>query len=280
MPATASIPSLITLLDDPNPAVRGGVEKALLEYRGDVSDDLLALGLVVPKPAAARLSKLLHPGRHLALREAWVVPFQRLSSPDGDWEELEALLRLLSDFLHDGVTVRLSLSDELDMLAEELEGEVTNELELGKALFAEGRLTGNRENGYDPRNSDLAWCLTEGRSNALGLSLIYSLVAERLGYHVYGCNYPGHFLSYIDGENGEPTLVDCFHQARLIPVAGLTKKHPELSPRARRAILQPCELGAMLRRVLANLHLAFNKADAPEDADLIYELLIPFGDDD
>ena len=280
MVAASTLPSLLALLDDPDAVVRDGVEKALLSFRGDVSDQILGLGLDLSPSEKRKLSQRLHPGRHLALREEWVVPFNRLSAPDGDWEALEALLRLISDFLHDGVTVRLSLSDELDMLTEEVSDSAIDALSLATALFDEGPLKGNRQNGYDPRNSDLAWCIDAGRSNALGLSLICSLVGQRLGLTIYGCNYPGDFLSYVHDGAGEPVLVDCFHRARLIPVEGLAKKHPELSARARRAILHPCDLGAMLRRVLANMHLAFDKASRPDDADLVYELLVPFGDDD
>lgn len=277
--APAKVRSLIKLLDDENESVRQGLDTVFLDYQGDLSDELAAEGLHLSTKEALTLSKRLHPGRQAALRKEWVIPFHRLQSPDGDWESLEALLRLLSDYLHDGVNLRPSLSDQLDLLAEDAENKVEDPVQLADHLFKSGLLIGNRSHPYDPRNSDLAWALSEGTSNPLGLCLIYMLVAHRLNLQVFGCNYPGHFLSLIDHE-GQATLVDCFHAARLTPVRELIAKHPEISQQARLAIKQPCSLGTMLKRVLANIHFSFEKTGRTDDAELLYELLVPFGYDD
>jgi len=276
--AVADLKTLLRLLDDEDQAVRSGLEAAFLDYQGDVSDELASEGLHLKTREAIELSKRLHPGRQAALRSEWVVPFDRLNHPDGDWDSLEALLRLLSDYLHDGVSLRPSLSDQLDLIAEEARGKVEQAADLATFLFKSGTLTGNRENPFDPRNSDLAWCLGESRSNPIGLSLIFILVAQRLGLQAYGCNYPGHFLSLVD-HHGETTLVDCFHAGRLTSVKELLEKHPEISPHAKDAVSHPCTLTAMLRRVLANMHFAFEKTGRKDDAILLYELLVPFGYD-
>jgi len=270
--------SLLTLLDDHDEIVRDGVQTALMDYQGDLSDTLASEGIFLSNTEAEELSRRLHPGRQAALRSEWVVPFDRLNSPDGDWEALESLLRLVSDYLHDGVSLRPSLSDQLDILAEELSEKVNSPIQLANYLFKSGQISGNRLHPFDVRNSDLAWCLLEAQSNPLGLSLIYMLIAQRLDMQVYGCNYPGHFLCLID-HNGAATLVDCFHGARLTPVNELLSKHPDISKEARAAVRQPCTLTAMLRRTLANMHLAFEKGGRIEDTNLMYELLVPFGYD-
>lgn len=267
--------SLLKLLDDENEVVQLGVQAALLNYQGDASDDLAALGIHLKTKEANLLSTSLHPGRQKALRDQWAMPANDLSHPDSDYELLESLLRLLSDFLHDGVTLRPSLSDELDILAREAQPEVATPLELSAWLFKSGRYNGNRIAPFDPRNSDLAWCLEEDQSNPLGLSLIYLLVAHRLGLQVYGINYPGHFLSLIDTPEGT-TLIDAYHQGRPILVSKLLADHPELSDQAKKSISQPCTLAAILLRVLANLNLAFSKANRPDDAALVQDLMKTF----
>ena len=243
-----------------------------MNYQGDASDDLAALGIHLQTKEAKLLSGSLHPGRQKALREQWIMPTNRLRYPDSDHDLLESTLRLLSDFLHDGVTLRPSLSDELDLLARDAQTEVGTPLELAHWLFKSGRFVGNRVAPYDPRNSDLAWCLEEDQSNPIGLSLIYILVAHRLGLPVYGANYPGHFLTLIDSAEG-PTLIDCFHRGRPVLVRKLLADHPELSDSARKAVRQPCALAAILHRVLANLNLSFNKVGRFDDAALIQELM-------
>ena len=268
--------SLIRLLDDENEEVQQGIQRALLEYEGDASHDLAALGIHLKSREAKLLSNSLHAGRQKLLRENWAMPAGSLRVPDGDYETFESLLRLISDFLHDGVTLRPSLSDELDLLARDAEPEIATPLELARWLFDSNRFVGNRVAPFDPRNSDLAWCLDEEQSNPIGLSIIYILVAQRLDLQVYGVNYPGHFLTLIDTPDG-PTLIDTFHNGRPILVKKLLADHPELSSQATKAIRQPCSLSAMLLRVLTNLNLAFNKAGRPDDAEIIQDLMKTVG---
>jgi len=264
--------SLLKLLDDENEVVRKGVQRALLDYHGDASDDLAALGIHLKSKDVRLLSRSLHPGRQLALRNQWVFPKQALDHPAGDLEAFESLLRLLSDFLHDGVTLRPSISDELDLLARDAQPEVTNPLHLSAWLFGTGHFKGNKSNPFDPRNSDLAWCLEEGQSNPIGLGLIFMLVAQRLGLEVFGVNYPGHFLCLLDSPEG-PLLIDCFHRGRPILARKLLKDHPELSEQAVNAVKQPANLSEILLRVLANMNLAFNKVGRIEDAELVQDLM-------
>lgn len=275
MERTVHFGSLLKLLDDENEEVRKGVRRALMDFEGDASNDLAALGINLKSNEVKLLSDSLHAGRQKLLKEQWAMPASNLRYPDGDYESLEALLRLISDYLHDGVTLRPSLSDELDILAQEADSEAGTSLELAGWLFGLKRFVGNRAAPFDPRNSDLAWCLEEGKSNPLGLSLIYILVAQRLGLTVYGINYPGHFLCLIDTEEG-PTLIDGFHQGRPILVSKLLKDHPELSEEATKAVRHPCSLASMLLRVLANMNLAFNKAGRFDDAKIIQDIMKTF----
>ncbi len=272
MATSSHFGSLLKLLDDENEQVQQGIQAALMDYQGDASDDLAALGISLPAGQTQLLSDSLHPGRQKALREQWSIPSNRLRYPDSDHDFLESLLRLLSDFLHDGVTLRPSLSDQLDLLSQEAQTQVHTPLELAKWLFLSGRFRGNKKHPFDPRNSDLAWCLQEEQSNPIGLSLIYLLIAQRLELEVYGVNYPGHFLCLIDSAEG-PTLIDSFHVDRPLLVRQLLSDHPELSQEARRAVQQPCSLAAILLRVLANINLAFTKTHRDADADLIQELM-------
>jgi regulator of sirC expression with transglutaminase-like and TPR domain len=272
MATPAHFGSLLRLLDDENEEVQQGVRQALLEFDGDASHDLAALGITLENREARLLSRSLHAGRQKQLKNQWVVPDGKLQDPEGDYEAFESLLRLISDYLHDGVTLRPSLSDLLDLLAEEAQPEVDTPLGLARWLFGSRRLKGNRANPFDPRNSDLTWCLEEEQSNPIGLSIIYLLIAQRLDLTVHGINYPGHFLTLIDTPEG-PTLIDAFHEGRPIPVATLLIDHPELSSEARKAVRHPCAPGLMLLRVLNNLNLAFLKTRRHDDAAIVQKLM-------
>lgn len=275
MPRPDQFGSLLKLLDDENRDVQAGLQRALLEFEGDASEDLAALGIDPASKEGKLLSRSLHPGRRKQLEENWIVPAGRLNDPEGDYETFESLLRLISDFLHDGVTLRPSLSDQLDLLAGEASPDVGHPIELAAWLFASNRFKGNKNAPYDPRNSDLAWCLEEEKSNPIGLSIIYLLVAQRLDLQVHGVNYPGHFLTLIDTTEG-PTLIDSFHGGRPILVAKLLADNPAMSAKAKKAVRHPCSPGAMLLRVLTNLQLAFHRAGRPDDATLVQSLMKSF----
>jgi regulator of sirC expression with transglutaminase-like and TPR domain len=214
---------------------------------------------------------MISPPRREQLTQEWIIPSGGAKALQEDWETFEALLRALSDFLHDGLSLRQPLSDALDLLAEEVAEEgISTARELSAYLFEGGRLKGNRENYTDPRNSDLAWCLSEGCSNPLGLCLIFLLVGRRLEFEIEGVNFPGHFMCRFF-EDGYPVIVDCFDRGQLHLQATLLE-NPELDRLQRHHLRLTADPGTILQRLLNNLHQALTKAGRTEDATLVSDL--------
>lgn len=271
-PDPKEIAALLRLLDDETPEVRSVVTGRLAEVGGDISEILpdMASGL---KGAEKRiLSDLLMPARRRILREEWLTPGFGSAALGGDWELFESQLRLLSDFLHDGISLRQPLSDALDLLVEEaLENGVACANDLRVFLFEQGRLKANRKDYYDPRNSDLAWCIGEGVSNPIGLGVIFMLLGQRLGYEIEGIPFPGHFLCRIQ-EDGYPLIVDCFDGGRIHSQKVLIDPTNDLNREQRRALQDSASLGTILLRTLNNLIDAFQRLQRAEDADLIKEM--------
>lgn len=261
------------LLDDDTPEVRQQVADRLADVTGgDLSEWLASRGKSLTTPEAALLSAMLGPSRREMLRREWVVPSAGVAALAEDWERLEALLRALSDFLHDGVTLRQPLSDALDLLAEEA-GNAGCQLEadLIEFLFGSGRFTGNRKDYQDPRNSDLGWAIAEGISNPIGLSLVLLLVARRLDFDVEGVNFPGHFLCRIH-RDGEPWIVDCFDAGKLHRQSELLAGTSDLTRQQKRLIEATADPGAILHRLLNNLIVSLHRAGRLEDSALVREL--------
>ncbi len=272
-PTDRELEALVSLLDDETPEVRSRVAERLADVRnGDLSEWLTSRATPLAADDEALLSTLLGPPRRATLRREWVVPSGGGAALAEDWERAEALLRALSDFLHDGVTLREPLSDAIDTLAEEA-ARANCELEedLIRFLFAEGRLKGNREHYHDPRNADLAWVIAEGVSNPIGLSLVLMLVAGRLGMDVEGVNFPGHFLCRIH-LNGEPWIVDCFDTGKLHRQGDLLAGSSELTRQQKRLLEATADAGAILHRLLNNLIVALHRAGRAEDCALVREL--------
>ena len=271
-PAPDELSALLRLLDDDTPAIRERVAERFALCGGDLSEWLATQPRILNKKEKSLLSEMLAAPRRQALAQEWIAPTGGADALQEDWETVEALLRTLSDFLHDGITLRQPLSDALDLLAEEAaESGVTNAIELRKFLFDGTRFVGNRIEYYDPKNSDIAWSIANGRSNPLGLCLIYILVGRRLGFEIEGVNFPGHFMCRFFQE-GYPIIIDCFDNGQL-HVQFTLLESPDLSRAQKNLIRESVGPGSILLRLLNNLHEAFEKDDRKEDSLLIKELL-------
>mgnify|MGYP002630816868 CR=1 FL=1 len=271
-PDSKELAALLRLLDDDTPEVRSVVADRLAEVGGDISEILPDMASGLNDPEKRLLAGLLLPARRRILRDEWLTPGFGSAALGGDWELFESQLRLLSDFLHDGISLRQPLSDALDLLAEEAqENGVTSPNDLRAFLFEQGRLKPNRKDYYDPRNSDLAWCISEGISNPIGLGVIFMLTGQRLGFEIEGIPFPGHFLCRIQ-EDGYPLIVDCFDGGRIHSQQVLTDPYNDLSREQRRALHESAALGTILLRILNNLIDAFQRLERAEDAELIKEM--------
>lgn len=270
-PAPEELDALLRLLDDETPEVRERVAARLALSSGDLSEWLATRPRPLNKNEKHLLADMLRPPHREALAREWIAPSGGAAALQEDWETFEALLRTLSDFLHDGISLRQPLSDALDLLAEEAADDgIGSANELRSFLFDGTRLKPNQAEYQDPRNSDLAWCVAEGRSNPIGLCLIFMLVGRRLNLEVEGVNFPGHFMCRIF-EDGYPIIIDCFDNGRMHLQATLLES-PELDRTQRSMLRQSADPGTMLLRLLNNLHQALENAARDEDAALVAEL--------
>lgn len=273
-PDIRELSALLRLLDDETPEVRSVVVEKLSEAGGDLSEILPDAAKSLNADERNILVDILSPVRREVLRDEWLTPRFGSAALEDDWELFESQLRLLSDFLHDGISLRQPLSDALDLLAEEFQnlypmGASENDLRI--FLFEETRLKGNHQHYYDPRNADLAWCISLGLSNPIGLGVIYMLLAQRLGLAVQGIPFPGHFLCRIF-EDGEPLVVDCFDRGKIYEQQWLIDPNNELSREQRRYLQGSADLGTILLRILNNLIDALKRVGRDEDMNLLVQM--------
>lgn len=274
LPDIKELAALLRLLDDETPEVRSVVVDKLSHVGGDLSEILPDVASNLNAKELNILEDILRTVRRQTLREEWLTPRFGTAALEEDWELFESQLRLLSDFLHDGISLRQPLSDALDLLAEEFQAIHPmdgSENDLRIFLFEEGRLRGNQKHYYDPRNGDLAWCISEGVSNPIGLGVIYMLLGQRLGMDIQGISFPGHFLCRIF-DDGEPIVIDCFDSGKMHAQHILIDPLNELTPDQRAHLKESADLGTILMRLLNNMIDAFRRANREEDMELIMEM--------
>lgn len=273
-PTADSLATLLRLLDDETPAVRHSVAGALDRFDGDVSELLGETPVELNAADHRTLSELLLPARRARLRREWVVPAGGIARLGDDWDGIEALLRMLSDYLHDGVTLRLPLADALDLLVEETEEAFDRHGAPGifAALLRSGRLRSDPEIDLHPSHYDLAAAIHGEPSNAVGIGMIVLLVSRRLGASVSGLNLPGSFFCRTEEDVG-PLIVAPGERGQVVDPAEFAHRIRRFPRDIRLLASRPATPGELLMRLTEDLASAFAVHGMDEDAALMEELV-------
>jgi regulator of sirC expression with transglutaminase-like and TPR domain len=201
--------ALLALLDDPSPAVRRALQARFVAL-GPIAADLLQSVARGPDRSLARLA-LAH------------LDELKISDPVADFRRFIRSLRYELEtgalLLARTVAPRLDVGAccaQLDAIAarcRELIAEPSSAREkcrvLNRVLFHEWDFHGNVEHYTDPRNSFIDQVLARRTGLPLSLSVVYLLVAERVGLELYPVGLPGHFVvgCYTDAQ---PFFIDPF----------------------------------------------------------------------
>ena len=201
--------AFLSLLDD----VSGPVRKAMLAHFSRHG------------PAALHFLQDTARGPHriLAGHARWFLEELRFADPVAEFQnfirslnyELESGALLLSRTVTPDLDVA-ACCHTLDQLAgrcREIIVEPSSAREkcrvLNRVLFHEGGFHGNVEHYTDPRNSFIDQVLARRTGIPISLSIIYLLVAERVGLTLEPVGLPGHFVvgCHLDGT---PFFIDAF----------------------------------------------------------------------
>ncbi len=267
--------AFIGLLDDTSPHVR----RALLARFNQLG------------PAAAPFLQTVARGsnRVLVRHATWFLDELKFSDPVS---EFRGFIRSLNYELESGslllartVSPRLDAGDcclQLDKIAtrcRELIVEPSSAREkcrvLNRVLFHEWGFHGNVENYTDPRNSFLDQVLERRTGIPLSLSIVYLLVAERIGIELDPVGLPGHFIVGCFADD-LPFFIDPFDRGvfrdaeeifELLRANNITPKASDLAPTPVREVL--C-------RSCRNLVDHYSAAGEPERAKLFARFVEEF----
>jgi len=141
-------------------------------------------------------------------------------------------------------------------------------------LFEEMQFTGNVDDYYNPANSYLPAVVETKRGLPITLSLLYKVVAERLGLRAWGIGLPGHFLIGMELD-GSPILVDPFAQGRLLTSEEAHARMQEMfGPEMEWSdeLLRPASNRHWLTRILQNLLNVFGSTNHFADVAAVLEM--------
>lgn len=141
-------------------------------------------------------------------------------------------------------------------------------------LFDEMGYSGNTEDYYNPANSYLPAVLKSRKGLPITLSLIYKLVADRLGLRAWGVGLPGHFLIGVEMD-GAPILVDPFAHGRIVtPEEAHARLIEMFGPEVEwsEEMLRPASNRHWLTRMLQNLLNVFGSTGHYADVAAVLEM--------
>ena len=130
---------------------------------------------------------------------------------------------------------------------------------------------GSRKNFFSPNNSFLYSALRQKQGTPLTLSIIYSIVAQRLEIPIYGVNLPNQFILGFVDENKTLKMLNIDSERQILfyinPYAkGRIFDHHEIENYLRALKLpvekehyEPCSNTVILKRMISNLCYAYKK---------------------
>ncbi|HEU5080147.1 MAG TPA: transglutaminase-like domain-containing protein [Opitutaceae bacterium] len=240
--------ALRTLLDDQNSVVRKSLLGYFLEHSAETVPFLKEI-------AAGK-------NRSQAWHARWFLEELKFSDPVAEFKgfirslnyELETGALLLSRTVFPGIDIGscCELLDEMAARCRELIAEPMTAREkcrvLNRVLFHEYGFRGNYEHYTDPLNSFIDQVLERRKGIPISLSIVYLLVAHRIGLNLEPVGLPGHFVIGCYVEDA-PFFVDAFEQGAfrtpeelftLLRVQQIEPKETDLAPTPVREVLCRC----------------------------------------
>ena len=152
---------------------------------------------------------------------------------------------------------------------------------LNNVLYSKYRFSANTTNFHSPANSMINIVLETRKGNPITLCVVYLLIARKLEMPVSGVNLPNLFVCTYKSPQLQ-FYINAFNKGLLFSRADLENyvSHLQITPLD--IFFEPCSNLDIIKRVLRNLVISFEKVGDHYKVDEIKILLnaVSFGDDD
>ena len=171
------------------------------------------------------------------------------------------------------------LKVEMDQLYYEVWPQMREELHpmdqvkvLNTVLFEQLKFGPNSKNFHAANNSFINNVLSSKKGNPISLCVIYMWIAQKLGLPVYGVNLPNLFvLTYK--QNGLQFYINVFNKGLIFNKIDIDNYIAQLNLSSNEIYYNPCSNLEIIRRVIRNLMMAYEKAGELEYKDELAELI-------
>jgi len=130
---------------------------------------------------------------------------------------------------------------------------------INTAFFTKLKFAPNNKHFHSPANSMINQVLESRRGNPITLCILYMLIAKRLNLPVYGVNLPNLFVLTYKNSVGVQFYINVFNRGLIFTKKDIDQYIDQLNVKRLDTFYQPCTNADIVRRVLRNLTLAFEK---------------------
>jgi regulator of sirC expression with transglutaminase-like and TPR domain len=149
---------------------------------------------------------------------------------------------------------------------------------INSVLFNKLKFGANTKNFHSPGNSMINVVLESRKGNPITLCVIYMLVAQKLKLPVYGVNLPNLFVLTYKDERHQQFYINAFNKGLIFSKQDIENYINELHLAPQDSFFQPCSSLEIIRRVLRNLIMSFDKMGEHAKAEEVKELLLIIAD--
>jgi regulator of sirC expression with transglutaminase-like and TPR domain len=155
---------------------------------------------------------------------------------------------------------------------------------INKVIFEQYGFVGNSKNYNSSSNSYINTVIEARKGNPLSLSLIYSIIAQKLELPIYGVNLPNHsILAYMDNngtnlfmsngnEYGVLFYINTFSKGSIFQKEDIQQFLQSIQVAQDASHFQPCSNSDIIRRMLTNLIASFQQVGSQEKVNELCEL--------
>ena len=190
------------------------------------------------------------------LEGMWIVSTYRF--PDYSFEQLRADMEQLYFEVWPQIRENLHPMDQLKVI--------------NGVLFDQLKFGANTKNFHAANNSFLNIVLETKKGNPISLCVIYMWIAQKLGLPVYGVNLPNLFvLTYKKDE--VQCYINVFNKGLIFNKVDIDNYLAQLNLTPNDVYYQPCTNLEIIRRVLRNLIMAYEKAGDDSHKDELTDMI-------
>jgi regulator of sirC expression with transglutaminase-like and TPR domain len=279
--ANKELDALLKLLDEPNNKIYRDIENRILDIGIEARDRLTdARYDLADEVSRERLERILKEINYRYIKtelQKWV---------NFHSDDLLHGIMLIAEFQYPELD-----TDEVRNKIEEIRRDAWLELNknhtaleeikiLNHVFFDIHEFTANKENFYAPENSFINDVLLFKKGNPISLSILYSIIAQKLDIPVYGVNLPEHFiLAYVNAPSPMETnqdnilfYINAFNKGIIFTKDEILRFLKKINLDPHESFFLPCSNVTIIQRVINNLIYSFHNQNKEEKANQLDEL--------